>query len=360
MAAASKPRVERAPFGRMPDGSHVERIVLRGAEGFEAGIIPFGAVLHTLHVADRNGHSDDIVLGHDTFDEYLAQRKFLGATIGRYANRIAGGQFTFDGATIKLDVNNGPNMLHGGLDGFDQKLWRIVEVRETPEPAVVMTYTSADGERGFPGRLDARVTYRVTGPSELALTLEATTDRPTVVNLTNHSFFNLDGARSERQILDHRIRLVADHVLATDATSIPLPGPPHPVADTPFDFRELHAIGSRIRGDNEQLRRGRGYDHNYCLTPGEGVRLAARVESPQSGRVMELSTNQPGLQFYSGNFLDGTITGKGGAVYRFRYGLALETQHFPDSPNHPNFPSTILRPGQQYRSRTVFKFGVTP
>jgi aldose 1-epimerase len=340
----------------MPDGNEVERIVLRGAEGFEAGIIPYGAVLHTLHVPDRNGRSDDIVLGHDTFDEYLAQRKFLGATVGRYANRIAGGQFALDGTTIKLDTNNGPNMLHGGNDGFDRKLWRIVEVRETPEPAVVMAYTSVDGERGFPGTVEARVTYRITGPTELALTLEATTDRPTVINLTNHSFFNLDGALSESQILDHRIRIVADHFLVTDTTSIPLPGPPHPVADTPFDFRQMHAIGSRIRGDDEQLRRGRGYDHNYCLLEGEGVRLAARVESPRSGRVMELHTNQPGLQFYSGNFLDGTLCGKGERLYRQSDAFCLEPQVWPDTPNRPDFPSARLDPGRLYRHETVYHF----
>lgn len=355
---ASKSRTERASFGRMPDGAEVERVVLRGAEGFEAGIIPYGAVLHTLHVPDRAGRSDDIVLGHDTFDEYLAQRKFLGATVGRYANRIAGGQFKLDGATIKLDTNNGPNMLHGGNDGFDRKLWHIVEVRETPEPAVVMAYSSADGERGFPGRVEARAIYRVTGPTELALTLEATTDRPTVVNLTNHSFFNLDGALSESQILDHRIRIVADHFLATDATSIPLPGPPRPVAETPFDFRQLHAIGSRIRGDDEQLRRGRGYDHNYCLLAGDGVRLAARVESSRSGRVMELHTNQPGLQFYSGNFLDGTLCGKGSRLYRQSDAFCLEPQVWPDTPNRPDFPSARLDPGRLYRHETVYRFSL--
>jgi aldose 1-epimerase len=358
MNAASKPRVERVSFGRMPDGNDVERIVLRGAEGFEAGIVTFGAVLHTLHVPDRQGRSDDIVLGHDTFDEYLAQRKFLGATVGRYANRIAGGQFKLDGATIKLDTNNGPNMLHGGNDGFDRKLWRIVEVRETPEPAVVMAYTSADGERGFPGEVEARATYRITGPMELALTLEATADRPTVINLTNHSFFNLDGALSERQILDHRIRIVADHFLATDATSIPLPGPPHPVTDTPFDFRQMHAIGARIRGDDEQLRRGRGYDHNYCLPEGEGVRLAARVESPHSGRAMELHTNQPGLQFYSGNFLDGTLCGKGDRLYRQSDAFCLEPQVWPDTPNRPDFPSARLDPGRLYRHETLYRFSL--
>jgi len=357
VSATSKPQTEREPFGRMPDGTEVERIVLR-ADEFEAGIISFGATLHTLHVRDRDGRSDDIVLGHDTFDEYLAQRKFLGATVGRYANRIAGAQFTLDGASIKLDANNGTNMLHGGNDGFDRKLWRIVEVTSAPEPAVVMDYTSADGEGGFPGRLEARVTYRITGPTELSVTFEATTDEPTVVNLTNHSFFNLDGALSESQILDHRIRIFADHFLATDATSIPLPGPPHPVDETPFDFREQQTIGSRIRKDDEQLRRGRGYDHNFCLVPGEGVRLAARVESSKSGRVMELLTNQPGLQFYSGNFLDGTLSGKGARLYRQSDAFCLEPQAWPDTPNRRDFPSARLDPGRLYRHETVYRFSL--
>jgi aldose 1-epimerase len=358
MNDASKARVERASFGKMPDGAVVERIVLRGADGFEAGIIPYGAVLHTLHVRDRAGKVDDIVLGHDTFDGYLAQRKFLGATIGRYANRIAAAQFNLDGATFRLDANNGPNMLHGGNDGFDRKLWRIVDVKETPEPAVVLAYISADGEGGFPGKLEARVTYRVTGPAELAVSFEATTDRATVVNLTNHSFFNLDGAMSEHQILDHRLRVAADHFLATDAASIPLPGSPHEVEGTPFDFRKLEAIGSRIRTDNEQLQRGRGYDHNYCLGPVDGVRLAARVESPHSGRVMELLTNQPGLQFYSGNFLDGTLCGKGGRLYRQSDAFCLEPQRWPDAPNRPDFPSARLDPGQTYRHETVYRFSL--
>jgi aldose 1-epimerase len=358
MPAASKPRAEHASFGRMPDGTVVERVTLRGADGFAAGIIAYGAVLQSLHVPDREGTSEDIVLGHDVFDDYLAQRKFLGATIGRYANRIANAQFVLDGTRIQLDVNNGPNMLHGGNEGFDRKLWRIAEVREAPEPAVVLEATSADGEGGFPGTLEARVIYRVTGPAELSLTFEATTDRATMVNLTNHSFFNLDGALSERQILDHRLRLVADHFLATDATSIPLPGPPHPVDETPFDFREMHAIGARIRTDHEQLRRGRGYDHYYCLLPGEGVRLAARVESPHSGRVMELLTNQVGLQFYSGNFLDGTLSGKGGRLYRQSDAFCLEPQSWPDTPNRPDFPPARLEPGRLYRHETVYRFSV--
>jgi len=358
MAATNKPRVERAAFGRMPDGTVVERITLRGADGFEAGIIPYGAVLHTLHVPDRSGKSEDVVLGHDEFDDYLAQRKFLGATIGRYANRIAGARFTLDGAAIRLDPNNEPNMLHGGNEGFDRKLWCIVEVKEAPEPAVVLDYASADGEGGFPGRLQARVIYRVSGPTELSLTFEATTDAPTVVNLTNHSFFNLDGALSESQILDHRLRIVADHFLATDATSIPLPGPPRPVVGTPFDFREMQPIGARIRKDDEQLRRGRGYDHNYCLISGDGVRLAARVEAPRSGRVMELLTNQAGLQFYSGNFLDGTLSGKGGRLYRQSDAFCLEPQAWPDTPNRSDFPSARLDPGRLYRHETVYRFSL--
>lgn len=351
-------RIDRETFGRMGDGTVVERITLRGAEGFAAAIIPYGAVLQALHVPDRAGHSEDIVLGHDTFDEYLAQRKFLGATVGRYANRIAGARFVLDGKPVQLDANNGPNMLHGGHDGFDRKLWRIVDVSETPEPAVVLSYTSADGEGGFPGKLEARVTYRISGPTELAVTFEATTDRPTVVNLTNHSFFHLDGARSESQILDHRIRIVADHFLATDATSIPLPGPPHAVAGTPFDFREFHRIGARIRSDDEQLRRGHGYDHNFCLTSGDGVRLTARVESPRSGRVMELLTDQPGLQFYSGNFLDGTLRGKGGRLYRQSDAFCLEPQAWPDTPNRPDFPSAWLDPGSRYRHETIYRFSL--
>jgi aldose 1-epimerase len=351
-------RIDREAFGRMPDGTTVERITLRGAAGFAAAIIPYGAVLQSLHVPDRAGRSEDVVLGHDTFDEYLAQRKFLGATVGRYANRIAGARFVLDGKPVQLDANNGPNMLHGGHDGFDRKLWRIVEVRETPEPAVALSYTSADGEGGFPGQLETRVAYRITGPTELTLAFEATTDRPTVVNLTNHSFFHLDGALSESQILDHRLRIVADHFLATDATSIPLPGPPRAVAGTPFDFRAAHPIGERIRGDDEQLRRGRGYDHNFCLVPGNGVRLAARVESPRSGRVMELLTDQPGLQFYSGNFLDGALCGKGGRLYRQSDAFCLEPQAWPDTPNRPDFPSARLEPGGRYRHEIVYRFSL--
>ena len=354
--AETSSRIARDVFGRLPDGRAVERVVLRGEAGFEARIITFGAAIQALIVPDAEGHCDDIVLGYDDLDGFLRERRFFGATVGRYANRIADGRFENDGNLVQLAANNGPNALHGGLNGFDRKLWRIADIGDAPEPFVVLNYVSADGEENYPGRLDVNLTYRITGPSELSFAFTARTDRPTVVNLTNHSFFNLDGARSERQILDHRLRIVADHFLATDATSIPLPGPPHPVAETPFDFRELARIGSRIRGRYEQLLRGRGYDHNYCLMPGDGVRPAARVESEASGRVMELLTNQPGLQFYSGNFLDGTLAGKGGKLYRQSDAFCLEPQTWPDTPNRPDFPSARLDPGRLYRHETVYRF----
>jgi aldose 1-epimerase len=356
MNSATTTRIDRTPFGTMPDGTTVERVALRGADGFEVGIITFGAALQSLQARDRDGRSEDVVLGHDDFAGYLAARRFFGATIGRYANRIAGARFMLDGTLIQLEPNNGANTLHGGHHGFDRQLWRIDQLAEEPEPTLVLSYTSADGEGGFPGRLDARVIYRISGPSELSVTFEATSHRPTLVNLTNHSFFNLDGARSGNDILGHRLQIAADHYLAVDDGAIPLPGPPRPVEGTPFDFRALHIIGARIRKNDEQLRRGRGYDHNFCLAPGGGVRLAARVESSRSGRVLELSTNQPGLQFYSGNFLDGSAAGKGGRLYRQSDALCLEPQVWPDTPNRADFPSARLDPGQLYRHDTVYRF----
>jgi len=356
MTSAMKGRVERAPFGAMPDGTSVERIVLRGDQGFEAAIIAYGASVQSLKVPDRAGHSDDIVLGHDGFDGYLARRQYFGATVGRFANRIAGARFAIDGTQVTLDANNGPNALHGGLEGFDRKLWRIESVVEQGEPAVVLTHVSADGECGYPGRLDVRVIYRLTGPMELSMTYEATTDRPAVVNMTNHTFFNLSGATSGQSILDHRLMVPADHFLAVDATAIPLPGPPASVEGTPFDFRQSTAIGARIRDNHEQVRLGRGYDHNYCLPAGDGVRLAARLEAPQTGRVLELLTDQPGLQFYSGNFLDGSTSGRGGRLYRQSDALCLEPHAWPDAPNRPDFPSARLDPGQVYRRTIVYRF----
>lgn len=348
--------IGRAPFGKLLDGTVVERVTLRGEHGFEAAILPFGATLQSLLTPDRDGHCDDIVLGHDEFDGYLAQRKFFGATIGRYANRIAGARFVLDGETVTLDANNGPNTLHGGVQGFDRKLWRIVDLSDDPGPTLVLERESPHGEEGYPGNLQTRVTYRVRNPMELSVTYEATTDRSTCLNLTNHSFFNLDGARSGTQILDHRLTIASDHFLAVDATAIPLPGPPRPVGGTPFDFREPTAIGARLRMNDEQLRLGRGYDHNFCLASGAGIRLGARLEAPRSGRVMELFTDQPGLQFYSGNFLDGSTAGKGDLLYRQSDALCLEPHAWPDTPNRPDFPSARLDPGQIYRRSIVYRF----
>ncbi|MBR0870461.1 galactose mutarotase [Bradyrhizobium tropiciagri] len=348
--------IDRAPFGKMPDGTVVERVTLRGAGGFEAAILPFGATLQALLTPDRDGHCDDIVLGHDDFAGYLAQRKFFGATVGRYANRIAGARFVLDGAEVALDANNGPNALHGGLQGFDRKLWQIVELTDSPGPTLVLERESPHGEEGYPGNLSTRVTYRVRSASELSVTYEATTDRPTFLNLTNHSFFNLDGARTGSQILDHRLTIASDHFLAVDTTAIPLPEPPRAVDGTPFDFRKPMAIGARIRMNDEQLRLGRGYDHNFCLASGTGLRFAARLEAPRSGRVMELFTDQPGLQFYSGNFLDGSTAGKGDRLYRQSDALCLEPHAWPDTPNRPDFPSARLDPGQIYRRTIVYRF----
>lgn len=348
--------IGRAPFGTLHDGTVVERVTLRGEGGFEADILPFGATLQALSTPDRDGHCDDVVLGHDEFEGYLAQRKFFGATIGRYANRIAGARFVLDGEAVRLDANNGPNALHGGAQGFDRKLWRIVELSDDPAPTLVLERESPHGEEGYPGHLATRVTYRVRSPMELAVTYEATTDRPTVLNLTNHSFFNLEGARSGRPILDHRLTIASDHFLAVDATAIPLPGPPRAVDGTLFDFRKPSAIGARIRMNDEQLRLGRGYDHNFCLAKGTGVRFAARLEAPRSGRVMELFTDQPGLQFYSGNFLDGATAGKGERLYRQSDALCLEPHAWPDTPNRPDFPSARLDPGQVYRRSIVYRF----
>ncbi|TYL93715.1 galactose mutarotase [Bradyrhizobium rifense] len=351
-------RITKDDFGTLPDGRKVERIVLRGEGRFEARIITHGAVIQALIAPDAKGGHDDVVLGHDAFDGYLAERKFFGATVGRYANRIANGQFSLDGETFQLPINNGPNALHGGLDGFDRKLWDIAELDDGASPAVTLTYTSPHGEENYPGQLDVRLTYRVTGPAELSLTMEARTDRPTIVNLTNHSFFNLEGATSGTPTLNHKLTVKAEHFLAIDPTAIPLPEPPRAVAGTPFDFREACAVGARIRESDQQLRNGKGYDHTYCLARDGKLALAARLEAPRSGRTMELLTDQPGLQVYSGNYLDGTISGKGGKLIRQSDALCLEPHMWPNSPNRPDFPSPRLDPGVVYRHHTVYRFAV--
>jgi aldose 1-epimerase len=350
------PSVARDVFGRLPDDRSVERVLLRAADGFEARIITYGATLQALMVPDAEGGFDDVVLGHDDLESYLGKRQFFGATIGRYANRIANARFMLDGDVVQLAANSGPHALHGGLDGFDRQLWQIAEIGDGTEPWVTLAFVSAHEEEGYPGRLDVRLTYRLTGPAELSLNFVGRADRPTIVNLTNHSFFNLEGAESGANILDHRLTIAAEHFLAIDPDAIPLPEPPRAVAVTPFDFRTATTIGARIRRDDVQLRHGRGYDHNFCLDGARELRLAARLEAPQSGRILELLTDQPGLQLYSGNYLDGSTRGKGGRLYRQSDGICLEPQVWPDAPNRADFPSARLAPGSVYQHRSVYRF----
>ena len=348
--------VSRAPWGTMPDGAAVEIFTLTNARGAEVKAITYGGIIQSLRVPDRAGRLDDVVLGFDTLKGYLGEHPYFGAIIGRYGNRIGKAQFTLDGRTYTLAANDGPNHLHGGEKGFDKVLWEAEPVEGGDGPAVRFTRTSPDGEEGYPGTLGVQVTYTLTEANALVVDYVAKADKPTPVNLTQHSYFNLAGQASG-DILGHELMLNADRYTPVDGTLIPT-GELAPVAGTPFDFRQATAIGARITQDHPQLTFGRGYDHNWVLTRGgDGLQLAARAHEPKTGRTLEIATTEPGIQFYAGNFLDGKLTGKDGAVYRHRTGFCLETQHFPDSPNRPQFPSTILKPGAEYRSRTVFTFG---
>ncbi|PYP60635.1 MAG: galactose-1-epimerase [Gemmatimonadetes bacterium] len=357
----------RKPFGATARGEAVSVYTLKNAHGIELRVLDYGGIIVSLRVPDRNGRLDDVVLGFDSLGDYERGSPYFGALIGRYGNRIARGRFTLDGRTYTLATNNGPNHLHGGARGFDKVVWAAAPFERGDSVGLVLNYTSPDGEEGYPGTLRATVTYTLTNANQLIFDYHATTDRATPVNLTQHSYFNLAGD-GKGDILGHVVTLNADRFTPVDSTLIPT-GEIRSVAGTPFDFRTPTAIGARIDRDDEQLRNGRGYDHNFVLDKGgiggkggigEDITLAARVYEPTSGRVMEISTTEPGLQFYSGNFLDGTLRGKQGVVYRHRYGFAMETQHFPDSPNKPAFPSTILRPGEDYRTRTIYRFGVQP
>ena len=350
--------VKRTPFGRLPDGRDVELFTLTNARGVEVRAMTYGGIITALRTPDRDGRLDDVVLGYDNLAGYLKETPYFGAIVGRYANRIARGQFTLDGSTYQLARNNGPNTLHGGVRGFDKVLWTAEPFEGDSGVGVRLRYTSPNGEEGYPGTLAVRVAYTLTPRNELVVDYEATTDKATPINLSQHSYFNLHGA-GRGDILDHLLTLDASAFTPVDSTLIPT-GELAPVAGTPFDFRSATAIGARIGQQDTQLRYGLGYDHNWVLDRGgrSGLVHAARLADPSTGRTLDITTTEPGIQFYSGNFLDGTITGKEGRVYRHRTGLCLETQHFPDSPNHPNFPTTILRPGETYRSRTVFTFGV--
>ena len=355
-AAGARQRVARAPFGTAPDGRIVECFTLANARGCEARIITYGAIVLSLRVPDRDGALDDVVLGHDDLEGYRTDSPYFGAVVGRYGNRIAHGRFTLDGRTYQLATNDGPNHLHGGVRGFDTAVWTPAIEERADGAALVLRHRSPDGDEGYPGTLDAEVSYALTDRDELVVDYRATTDRPTHVNLAQHSYFNLAGA-GRRDVLAHELTIHADSFVPVDATLIPT-GALAPVAGTPFDFRTPRAIGARIGDDDEQLRNGRGYDHTLVLRrTGAGLVHAARLADPQSGRTLDVHTTEPGVQLYSGNFLDGGIRGKGGRIYAQRSALCLETQHFPDSPNRPAFPSTVLRPGKEYRSRTVFAFG---
>jgi aldose 1-epimerase len=336
----------------------VDLYTLTNAAGMEVRAITYGGIILSLRVPDRNGALGDVVLGYDTLDGYLKASPYFGAIIGRYGNRIARGTFTLDGRKHSLATNDGPNALHGGVKGFDKVVWQAESFENEKGVGVVFSYTSPDGEEGYPGTLRATVTYTLTDRNELSFDYHAVADKATPVNLTQHTYFNLAGAGAG-DVLAHELTLNASRFTPVDRTLIPT-GEVRSVEGTPFDFRTPTAIGARIDADDEQIRFGGGYDHNYVLDRegGQGLVLAARVREPGSGRVMDVSTTEPGLQFYSGNFLDGSITGKGGHVYRRRAGFCLETQHYPDSPNQPGFPSSILRPGQEYRSRTVYAFSV--
>lgn len=357
-AEAAPMAVERAYFGTTAEGDTIETFTLRNAGGMAVEVITYGGIITSLSTPDREGTMADIVLGFDALEPYLAQPPYFGALIGRYGNRIGGARFTLDGRTYMLAANDGPNHLHGGVRGFDKVVWSGEPFENATDRGVVLRYTSPDGEEGYPGTLAVQVTYTLTDANELAVDYLATTDAATPVNLTQHSYFNLAGA-GHGTILDYELMIAASSYTPVDTTLIPT-GEIAPVESTPFDFRTPTAIGARIDADDAQIRAGGGYDHNWVLDrSGTGMELAARVVHPASGRTLEVRTTEPGLQFYAGNFLDGTITGKGGLVYAYRGGFCLETQHYPDSPNQPSFPSTILRPGEEYRTRTVFAFGVT-
>lgn len=350
-------RIRREPFGRLPDGTEVQRFRLLGEGGFEVAVLDLGAIVQALHVPDRDGRPADIVLGHEAPGAYVTEPRFFGAAVGRYANRIAGGRFALDGVGYRVPANDGEHALHGGPRGFDQRVWTLAELYEGQAPSLRLALTSPAGDQGFPGTLAASVTYTLSGAGELTIAFEATTDAPTIVNLTHHGYFNLGGVEAGGDVLDHLLTIHADDYLPIDAAAIPLGGP-ESVHGTPFDFCTPHPIGARIREAHPQLQRGRGYDHNYCLDAraAPAPRLAARVEHPGSGRVMELLTDQPGLQFYSGNFLDGTALGKQGRLYRQSDGFCLEPQTWPDAPNRADYPSARLDPGQTYRHVSVYRF----
>ena len=347
--------ITRQQFGEPQNGIAVDLFTLRNKKGVEAAICNYGGLVISLKVPNRAGRFGDVVLGYDKLADYIKDTPYFGAMIGRYGNRIAKGKFTLDGKEYTLAVNNGPNALHGGLKGFDKMVWEPKILARSEGPSLQLRYTSKDGEEGYPGNLSVTAVYTLTDDNALKLEYTATTDKDTVINLTQHSYFNLAG---KGDILNHTVMIPADKFTPVDSTLIPT-GELKPVDGTPFDFRTPTPIGARIGQDDEQLKFGGGYDHNWVINKPMGkLGLMARVFEPTSGRVLEVFSTEPGLQFYTGNFLDGKLTGKGGWVYQRRNAFCMEPQHYPDSPNQPNFPSVVLKPGQVFKNTIIFKFSV--
>jgi aldose 1-epimerase len=358
-SSGHRPTITKASFGSLSDGTPVDIYTLTNSRGMEVKILSYGGILQSIRVPDRRGRLANVTLGFDNIADYETKSPYFGCITGRYANRIALGRFQLNGQTYQLPINNPPNSLHGGTVGFDKHVWAATPVRDRHSVGLVLRFTSPDGDQGYPGRLANQVTYTLTNRNEIRMDYRArlvgNSNLKTIINLTNHAYWNLAGEGSS-DIYGHKLTLKASHYTPVDPTLIPT-GEIAGVGGTPMDFRRSTAIGARIRNGFEQLVIGRGYDHNWVLDRhGSGLELAARVVEPRSGRVLEVVTDQPGIQFYSGNFLDGTLVGTSGRMYRQGDGFALETQHYPDSPNHPNFPSTVLSPGQRYQTTTIYKF----
>lgn len=348
--------ISKEVFGDLPDGKKADLYTLKNANGMTVKISNYGGIITELTAKDKSGRWEDVVLGFDSLAPYIAENPFFGALVGRFGNRIANGKFTLDGKTYTLPINNGPNSLHGGINGFNKKLWNATEIKKHSIVGLELTYVSKDGEEGYPGTLNVKVTYTLSNENGLRIDYEATTDKNTVLNLTNHSYFNLSGLK--RDILNHEVYIKSDSMVPVNATLIPT-GKLRPVKGTPFDFNEPTLVGKRINDvADEQIKNGGGYDHCWVISGADkSLALFATVKDTESGRFMEVYTTEPAVQFYTGNFLDGKLTGKG-VTYGKRYGLCLETEHYPDSPNQPQFPTTELKPGETYKTSTEYKFSV--
>lgn len=355
-ASTNEATITRSAYGKLEDGTEISLYTLTNTAGTVVTITNYGGIIVSIKTEDKNGKLEDIVLGFDSLSSYVKYRTFFGSLVGRYGNRIAKGKFKLDDQTYNLAVNNGENHLHGGLKGFDKVVW-TPDSYNTPDGAVLkLTYTSKDLEEGYPGNLQSEVTYTLSNDNELKIDYKATTDKKTIVNLTNHSYFNLSG-NTKTDILNHEVSIAASKFLPVDKGLIPT-GELKDVKGTPFDFTTPHVVGERIADKDQQLQYGGGYDHCWVFDDADKLAPKATVYDSISGRFLEVFTTEPAVQFYSGNFLDGSVTGKFNTVYAKRFGLCLETQHFPDSPNHPSFPSTVLNPGDVYTSQTIYKFSV--